>query len=397
MGVTEKIRDVQGRLKTALIDGWLLYDFHHNNSLAHEFLEMPADHILTRRFLYWIPAQGEPVKIVHAIESDSLDHLPGEKHVYLKWQTLEGLIATILKNKKVVAMEYSPRCAVPYVSKVDGGMIDLVREQGVKVVSSGAFFQYYTCVWDEMQLNSHLQAAKVLEEAVNGAWSFIAEHLGRGQPITEFEVQQFIMDVFEKEKCVTDHPPICAVNEHSAMPHYAPTEKRSKPIQKGDLILIDLWCKQNKPRAVFADITRVGIAASAPTAKQSEIFNLVRKAQQAAIEFVKARYAKGGPVHGFEVDEAARKVIADAGYGDFFTHRTGHNIHTDVHGPGTHMDSLETHDDRPLVAGTCFSVEPGIYLPGEFGVRLETDVYLASEGKVEVTGGVQENFRFLIK
>jgi Xaa-Pro aminopeptidase len=395
MKSSDRVKDVQKHLIENKIDGWLLYDFHKINDLAISFLDIPEDRLLSRRFFYWIPAKGEPIKIMHIIEPYALDHLPGESKIYLKWQELEECLKETLKGAKVVAMEYSPRGAIPYVSKVDGGIIDLVRECGVKVVSSAPFLQYYTCVWDSDQLESHLAAADVLDKTAEKAWQFIASALKNEKFITEYDVQQMMLQEIEKNGCVTSSPPFCCVNAHSADPHYAPQKENSSPIKKGDFILIDLWCKKKGPRSTFADITRVGVAASAPTERQNEIFQIVRSAQKAATEYVQNKVAAGEIVKGFEVDLVCRKVIADAGYGKYFTHRTGHNIHTQDHGPGAHIDSLETLDERPLIPRTCFSIEPGIYLPGAFGVRLEYDVYITEKRTIQITGGVQNALKVL--
>jgi Xaa-Pro dipeptidase len=384
------VAEAQKHLCELKIDGWLLYDFHQMNDLALAFLKIPENMLASRRFFYWIPARGEPVKIVHAIESHLLDHLPGEKKIYLKWELLGKLLKETLHGGKRVAMEYSPRNAIPYLSKVDGGIIDLVRECGVEVVSSGPFLQYFTCVWDEEQFRLHLEAAHVLDETARRTWDWVREKLTHNQQITEYDVQQKILHEIHQGGCIMHGAPICGVNAHSADPHYIPTRESATVIKKGDFILIDLWCKRDVPRAVYADITRVAVAASAPTEKQNQIFHIVRAAQQAATDYVAARFAKKERVLGCEVDRACRDVIEKAGYGEFFTHRTGHNIHTDVHGPGAHIDSLETLDERPLIPRTCFSVEPGIYLPGEFGVRLEYDIYIGSDGKTQVTGGIED-------
>jgi Xaa-Pro dipeptidase len=396
MELSEKIRDVQRRLVEQGIGGWLLYDFHRRNELAVEFLAVPEERHLTRRFFYWIPARGEPVQIVHQIESTVLEHLPGEKRLYLRWQTLDELLAGVLKGAGRVAMEYSPLCAIPYVSKVDGGVVDLVRAHGVEVVSSAPFLQHYTAVWDEAQLASHLAAAEVLDKTVAGAWQLIAEALKKNQLLTEYDVQQWILGEFERLGCVTDVAPNCSVNAHSADPHYEPQKEGSSLIQKGDFILIDLWCKQKHAGAVYADITRVGVADEAPTLKQKEIFEIVRTARDTATAFIQGRLERKEEVKGFEVDLVCRQVIADAGYGEFFTHRTGHNIHTQTHGPGANIDSLETLDERPLIPRTCFSIEPGIYLQGSFGVRLEYDVYISKEGKLHITGGIQAQLNCLL-
>ncbi|MBS3904678.1 MAG: aminopeptidase P family protein [Simkania sp.] len=397
MGINEKVMGVQGRLQKLNIDGWLLYDFQGNNSLARQFLEIPPAKHLTRRFFYWIPSRGEPVQVVHEIEPQALEHLPGEKRVYLRWQTLEAILQELLKSSCIVAMEYSRRCAVPYVSKIDAGTVELVKECGVEVVSSDAILQYYNCVLSEHQVQSVKDAAEVIEVALQSAWGAIRVALQSGAVITDCDVQKLILKVFEEHDCLTDSPPHCAINEDSADPHFSPDSSKPVPIRFGDFILIDLWCKKKVFGAVYADVTRVGVAATEPSKKIQEVFSIVRQAQKTATEFICRRFAENKEVKGFEVDEVCRKVIADAGYGKFFTHRTGHNICTDLHGPGTHLDSLETYDDRPLLKGTCCSCEPGIYLPREFGVRLENDVYIDKNGEVHIFGGEQEEVKTLVE
>ncbi len=383
----EKIREAQKRLKEIGADGWLIYDFHKNNELAHLFLEIPRDQMTTRRFFYWIPVEGEPVKIVHAIESHVLDKWPGRKRTFLSWQSLQNEVKEVLKGVKRAAMEYSPMNAIPYVSKVDAGTADLIRSFGVEIVSSGNFLPYFTAVLSESQAASHLRAAHALDRIVHDAWKWIGEHLKKG--ISEYDVQQMIYADFKKLGLETDNLPIVAVGAHSADPHYLPLKSGSSPIREGDFILIDLWAKEKQEGAIYGDITRVGVAAKRPTAKQEEIFRIVRNAQKAAADLVKSRFANKKLVEGWEVDDAARNVIRKAGYGDFFIHRTGHNIEINDHGSGAHMDNLEMHDERPILPSTCFSIEPGIYLPGEFGVRLEHDIYVHKDGTVEITGGEQ--------
>lgn len=392
----ERIGEVQKHLTANNIDGWLVFDFQKRNELAWDFLAIPEDKHLTRRFFYWIPKVGEPVKVVHEIESGALDHLPGNKQIYLRWQTLEELLQKLLQDAKTVAMEYSPFGAVPYISRVDGGTIDLVRKCGPKIVSSAPFLQYYTSVLNQRQTETLFEAGALLEKVAEGVWSWIAQCLKRDQPVTDFEVVQWIANEFAVEGFITDSLPHCAINADSADPHFSPTREKARRILRDDFILIDLWCKKKQPHAVYGDITRVGVASDKPTMRQQEIFNIVRKAQKTATEFIQGRFAKKEMVKGYEVDEVCRKVIADAGYGQYFTHRTGHNITSELHGPGTHLDSLETNDDRPILAGTCSSCEPGIYLPGEFGLRLEYDLYITPEGDVRIVGGVQDSLRLLI-
>jgi len=395
MRASEKIAHVQKLLAAHHVDGWLLYDFQKNNPLALEFLEIPLQRNLTRRFFYWIPAKGVPVKIVHRIEQQALEPFPGDKQVYLRWQELEKALKDLLVSLKVIAMEYSERCAVPYISKVDAGTMDLVKSFGVQVISSAPFLQEYSSVIDDKQIYSLKEAAEVIEMALEKAWSAIRQALKEEQVITDCDVQKIILEVFERHDCIANAPPHCAINADSADPHFTPNPKKPVKIKLGDFVLIDLWCKKKAPGAIYADVTRVGIAAKKPTPKQEEIFSIVRKAQKAATEFIRQKMARGDNVKGYEVDQACRKVIIEAGYGDYFIHRTGHNISTDVHGPGTHFDSLETNDDRPVLKGTCTSCEPGIYLPGEFGVRLENDLLIDREGKAHVIGGEQDDYVFL--
>lgn len=391
MDVSLRINQAQHSLRKLGIDGWLLYDFRKSNDLACRFLNISPHALMTRRFFYWIPKAGTPTKLVHRIESGALDHLPGEKRLFSAWNELEGNLSSLLENSTKVAMEYSPLNAIPYVSKVDAGTVDLVRSFGKEVVSSADLLQVFTSEWDETQLYLHLQAAKVLDNTVANAWKLIAESIKSRRAINEYDVQQFILEEFEKHECMCDDPPICAVNEHASDPHYTPDIDHSSLIKEGDFILIDLWCKKKVPKAVYADITRVGVAAEKPTAKQQHIFNLVRDARDAAMKLLQERLSQQLPVMGWEVDQACRDVIVAGGYGEYFTHRTGHNIGEKDHGDGANIDNFETKDTRRLLPKTCFSIEPGIYLPGEFGIRLEHDVYIEADGQhFRVTGGLQE-------
>lgn len=376
----KKLREVQQTLKEQNIEGWLLYDYKHSNTLAHEFLEIPSEKHVTRRFLYWIPKIGEPIKIVPLIEPYTLDHLPGVKWFYRSWTELERLIFSITTESTNIAMEYSSLNSLPSVSKVDAGTIELIQKSGAKVVSSANILQKYTSVLSPTQLKSHFEAAKLLETIVDKTWTFILS-----KTVTEYDVQQFMLNEMITQGYITDHPPICAVNAHSADPHYSPEKSNSKQIHPGDFILLDLWCKKDHPDAIYADIARVGVLGK-PTARQQEIFEIVKKAREMAISFISSKKS----IQAWEVDQQCRDYITKAGYGEFFIHRTGHNIGKEVHGPGANLDNFETHDFRELLPGTCFSVEPGIYLPQEFGVRLEYDVYLTPTREIQITGGIQE-------
>lgn len=391
----QKLDDVQSTIRKYAIDGWLLYDFRRCNDLACNFLDIPQNQLLTRRFFYWIPAKGEPIKIVHAIE-DPLKNLPGKTLKFSSWQQMEKHLADVLKGSRRIAMEYSPRNAIPYVSKVDAGTIEVIRGLGVDVVSSCDLLQKFTGILTPHEVETHLKAAQVLDQTVENTWKMISQALCTKKKINEYDVQQFILKEFDEHQCVTADPPICAINAHTADPHYCPQESSAAEIKSDDFILIDLWCKLKEPDAVYADITRVAVAAKNPSSRQQEIFTIVKKAQQAATDLVKERFATNQPLRGWEVDQVARDVIHTAGYGEYFIHRTGHSIDTSDHGSGTHIDNLETQDQRLIIPGTCFSIEPGIYLPGEFGIRLEYDLYVDLDGSVKITGGVQDSIVTLI-
>lgn len=390
MDFIKRLESIQLDLKREKMDGWLIYDYRNCNALIYPFLGISTDKMISRRFFYWIPQKGTPLKIVPLIEPYTLDHLPGLKWDYRGWQDLERHLLVILSKEKKIAMEYSPNNALPNISKVDAGTIEQIRKMGVEVVSSANLLQKYTSVWTQDQFQSHLAAAEVLEKVVDNTWVYIEQSLRSGQLLTEYTVQQYMLQEMDENQCETAVAPTCAVNAHSADPHYHPTVHQAFPIRFGDFILLDLWCKKKIPHAVYADITRVGVAASTPTQRQQEIFSLVKNARDRGTDMVKKHYENGLSLQGWQVDQVCRDVIEKEGFGDFFIHRTGHNIGEEVHGAGANLDNLETHDDRELLGGTCFSVEPGVYLPGEFGVRLEYDVYLDPGGKVVITGGIQE-------
>ncbi|MCB1111196.1 MAG: M24 family metallopeptidase [Chlamydiales bacterium] len=380
------ISSIQELLEKHHLTGWLFYDFRRTNTLACQVLNISNEAHLTRRFFYWVPAAGDPVKIVNRLEEHVLDHLPGDILSYQTWKDLQVCLKKTLPNEAVVAMEYSPLNNIPYISKVDAGTVDLIRACGVEVVSSANLLQAYTAVLTPDQIHSHITAAKVLNKIADLTWEYVA----KGKGLNEYDVQQFILQQIHAHDCITESAPHCAVNANSANPHYCPSAERHVPIEKGDFVLIDLYCKCDIPDAVFADITRVAVLAAEPTAKQVEVFSIVKDAQETATKFVKERITNDIPVYGWEVDHVTRKVIADAGYGDYFVHRTGHNLGKSVHGDGVNLDNYESHDTRELLPSTCFTIEPGIYLPGEFGIRQEYDVLIHPKRKVEVTGGNQK-------
>ncbi|MCS7045460.1 MAG: M24 family metallopeptidase [Gemmataceae bacterium] len=377
---------VQTALREQHLDGWLLYDFRGANVLARRIVGLPADLFLSRRWFYYVPAQGPPRKLVHRIEPAALDFLPGSKEIYLSWQELEAGVERLVRGARRIAMEYAPRNANPYVSRVDAGTVELVRSFGAEVVSSGDLVQWFEACWDDDQWALHLEAARHTRSAFDVAFGYIARSVWEGRVVRETDVQQVILDHFAKHGLVTDHPPICAVGPHSGDPHYAPQRGREATIGADDFVLIDLWAKCDRPRAVYSDLTRVAYVGKEVPVGIREVFAVVAAARDAGIARVKSAFAAGAPLCGWEVDQATRSVIEQAGYGRYFCHRTGHSIGQEVHGNGANMDGLETREDRRVLRRTCFSIEPGIYLP-EFGVRSEVNVFIDAGGGVHVTGG----------
>ena len=373
------LRDMQDALHQEQVDGWLFYDFRGSDPLAYRILGLDSTTISTRRWYYFIPTQGEPVGIVSSVEPHRLDALPGEKRVFLSWQQLQAHLAETLRGVRRVAMQYSPGNAIPYISRVDAGTIEQIRQLGIEIVSAADLVQRFEAVWTTAQWESHLRAATGVRETVDEAFAYIRQHT----PVSEYAVQQFIIQRFTDRGLTTHHPPIVAINAHSADPHFEPQPEGSSLIQPGDFVLIDLWAKE--PKGVYADITWTGFMGTEVPARYQEIFTHVRNARDAAIAFVKERMSREQSFAGYEVDAASRQVIVDAGYGDFFVHRTGHSIGEEVHGNGANMDGLETRDERRVLPGTCFSIEPGIYLGGEFGVRSEINIYVTPREAI-VTG-----------
>jgi Xaa-Pro aminopeptidase len=380
------ISAIQASLAEFGIDGWLLYDFRGSNVLAQRVLGLAPSEIGTRRYAYCIPARGEPRKLVHRIEEGALSRLPGSKTVYLRWQEFEDGLRGLVAGLKRVAMEYSPLNAIPYVSRVDAGTIELVKKLGVEIVSSGDLIQVFEAAWDDEQERSHFDAAVHTNTAYARAWRFIAESVRGGRTVDELAVQGEILKHFAENDLETEHPPIVAVGPHSGNPHHETSSGPGSEIREGNFVLIDLWAKCKRPRAVYSDLTRVGFVGRTVPSRYTEIFQIVARARDTAIETIRAAFAEKRPIAGCDVDRAARKVIEAAGYGDRFVHRTGHSIGQETHGNGANMDDLETHDTRRILPRTCFSIEPGIYLP-EFGVRLEVNVYIDGGSKAHVTGG----------
>jgi Xaa-Pro aminopeptidase len=370
------------------IPGWLLYDFRGSNLLAMRILGIPDTEVKSRRFFYYIGANGQAKKLVHRIESGALDHLPGDKIVYLTWQELEAGLKQVLLGATRIAMEYSPRNGNPYVSKVDAGTVELIRSFGVDVVSSGDLVSFFESRWTPQQWEQHQRADRLNQQAFDHAWKFIADKVRAGQPVRETDVQDFVMDFYHRNQMTTYHAPIVGVGPHSGDPHYSPQVGNDSEIKAGDFVLLDMWAKMQEPGAVYSDLTRVGFVGKEVPEKYQKIFAIVAAARDAGIEAVKSAFAQHKPLFGWQVDQATRDVIDQAGYGQYFCHRTGHNIGQETHGNGTHIDNLETKDGRLILPETCFSIEPGIYFD-EFGVRSEINVFIDRVHKVHVTGGLQ--------
>lgn len=366
------------------LGGWLFYDFRGLDPISLRILRIPPERIATRRWFYFVPAAGQPSRVCHRIEADALDHLPGRTHLYSGWKELAERLSSILGNAGRIAMQYSPGNAIPYVSRVDAGTFEMVSACGVEVVSSADLVQTFEAVMNDEQVAGHYEAARMLREAVDLTFDEVRGRVAAGTPTTEYEIQCFLMDLFTSGGFVADHPPIVAVNQHAGQPHYAPSASASSPIRRGDLLLIDIWAKKNVPDSVYADITWTAAVDTRASARHREIFDVVRAGRDAATRFVQEAFAAGRPVKGWEVDDAARQVIAARGYGEQFTHRTGHNLGYEVHGNGAHLDHLETIDERRIIPRTAFTIEPGVYL-ADFGIRSEINLYVTGREAV-ITG-----------
>jgi Xaa-Pro aminopeptidase len=380
---------VQSALREASLDGWLLYDFRGLNPLACRIAGFAEGGHRTRRWFYFIPATGEPRKLVHRIEAGVLDQLPGSKTIYLKWQELEEGVQDLVAGAKRIAMEYSPRNANPYTSRVDAGTIELVTGCGVEVVSSGDLIQQFEATLTDRQIELHHKAAALTDAAYGIVWDFIGSEIRQAGETSEVAVRDVILDHFREHDLVTDHPPIVGVGPNAGDPHYETGTGEKTTIRRGDFVLVDLWAKCNDPDGIYSDLTRVAFIGDEVPPQLREVFDIVAAARDAAIQRVQKSFAGGDVIQGWQVDRAARDVIEKAGFGEFFVHRTGHSIGRETHGSGTHMDDLETHDERRLMPRTLFSIEPGIYLP-EFGVRSEVDVLIDAAGMALVTGGAPQ-------
>jgi Xaa-Pro dipeptidase len=388
------IKAIQAELRASKIDGWLFYDHHRRDPIANHILGIGRDQMTTRRWFYFIPARGEPRKLVHRIEQGMLDSLVGSKQAYSSWEELHKGIRKLLAGSKSIAMQYSPENNVPYIGLVDAGTVEFVRKLKKKVVTSADLVQKFEATWTAEQLESHLEAGRAIDRITRAAFERAAEFVRQAKPITESGLQQWMLGEFRASGIITSDAPIAAVQPNNGNPHYEPKREGSNPIRAGDLLLLDVWGKLDRPGSVYYDITWVGYLGQRVPDAYARIFRIVREARNRAIEFVKDGVARGRKIHGWEVDRAAREVIRKAGYGKYFVHRTGHSIGQSVHGNGANMDSLETRDDRRIVPHTCFSIEPGIYLP-EFGIRSEVDMYV-NEREAIVTGAIQDEILTLL-
>jgi Xaa-Pro aminopeptidase len=377
---------IQAALRERNIDAWLFYDHHHRDPIAYRVLGLPTSLMVTRRWFYLIPAKGEPLKLVHKIEAGHLDSLPGSKRTYSGWQELFEQLKGMLADYRNIAMQYSPNNLVFTVSLVDAGTIELVRGMGKNVVSAADLIAQFEATWTDEQIQTHFAARDAVDNITTAAFAEIGRRVRNGGT-TEYAMQQWFLEAFRRENLVTDDPPVVAVNANSGNPHYEPHAEGSAPIREGDFVLLDVWAKKNTPGAVYYDITWTGYIGKAPSDRQREIFQIVRDARDAGVKTVLEATGKGQRIAGWQVDRATRDHIQKAGYGDYFIHRTGHSIGTDVHSNGANMDDLEIHDERQILPNSCFSIEPGIYLP-EFGVRSEVNV-LVRPGRAEVTGKIQ--------
>lgn len=385
--MTTSIQGIQEDLRAAKLDGWLFYDFRGRDPIAQNILNLPNG-MRTRRWYYFVPAKGEPRKLVHKIESESLAALPGDTLYYAAQDELHKNLKKILGRAKKVAMQYSPRNEIPYVAMVDAGTVELVRRAGAKVLSSADLVQKYEACWTDEQKESHFSAGVIIDRIVRGALEYAAKCVREKKPLTEYDLKQWILKEFETSGIWAEEGPDIAVNAHASDPHYGPTAESAAPIHEGDLLLLDVWGKKKTSGSVYYDVTWMGYLGARVPEKYSKIFAVVREARDKAVDLICSYVAKAKPLEGWQVDKAARRVIEKAGYGKYFFHRTGHSIGEKVHGNGANMDGLETHDVRHLIAHTCSSIEPGIYLP-EFGVRTEVNVYI-DEKEARVTGAVQK-------
>jgi Xaa-Pro aminopeptidase len=380
------IPEMQKDLRAAKLDGWLFYDFRGRDPIALRILDLPAA-MRTRRWFYFVPAKGTPKKLVHQIEAGALAAVPGDTLHFAGQKELRDNLKKALGKSRKVAMQYSPKNAIPYVSMVDAGTVELVRSLGLKLFTSADLVQKYEASWSKEQLESHLAAGRAIDRIVREAFDHAANCVKQKKPLTEYDLKQFILRKFEEAGITAEEGPDVAVNQNASDPHYGPTREKSSPINEGDLLLLDVWGKQKGPNSVYYDITWMGYLGDSVPEKYAKVFRVLRDARDRAVDLICSAVKAGKPLQGWQVDKTARGIVEKAGYGKYFFHRTGHNIGTSVHGNGVNMDGLETQDDRHLIPHTCNSVEPGIYLQ-EFGMRTEVDVYV-DDKEARVTGAIQ--------
>jgi Xaa-Pro dipeptidase len=383
----KSIAEIQAELRDRQIPAWLFYDHHHRDAIAYRILGLPETLMVSRRWFYLIPAEGDPVKLVHKIEPHHLDALPGQKIEYAAWSELVDQLRRLLSGWTTVAMQFSPENMIFTVSIADAGTVDLIRSFGVKVVSSANLVARFEATWTDDQIQSHFAAARSIDALMTDVFPEIGRRVRNGGT-TEFEIQQWLVEGFRREGLIADSPPIVAVNQNSSDPHYVPTPDRCAPIREGDVVLLDVWGKLNQPHSVYYDISWTGFVGQSAPARVLEIFDIVRRSRDAAIQKVTAGIASTKKLCGWEVDKAARDVLAAEGYAQYLNNRVGHSIGTEVHGNGANIDNFESRDERELIPNTCFSIEPGIYLP-EFGLRSEVNM-LVRRGSAEVTGRIQQ-------
>ena len=393
--MTVNLEAVQQSLRREGLCGWLLTDINHRDLMAYRLLGLPLS-FTSRRWFYFIPAEGEPTKLVSRVEPSRLDALPGNKQLYLSWPQLHQELRAMLSGIQQIAMQYSPLNNIPAISIVDAGTVELLRSFGVEIVSSANLVQEFDAVMDMQAFQTHGAACRMVHEVRAAAFRRIRQFLNRKEALSEYQLQQWIVRKLENQglTCAGDLP-IVATNENASNPHYQAGADTSRAFEEGDRVLIELWAKLDQPGAIFYDTTWCGFVGRKPDAVYADRFSIVVNARQEALEFVKARFAHQAPVFGYEVDDVCRKVVADAGYGDAFVHRTGHSIGEDVHGYGVHMDNLETRDDRMILPGACFSIEPGIYIPNEMGVRTEINVFITPDREVVVCGEEQDELTLI--
>jgi Xaa-Pro dipeptidase len=383
------IAAVQAALREEGLDAWLLYDFQGSNPVARSVAGLSSGgKMTTRRWFYMVPAVGEPLGLVHAIEPHTLDGLPGDKRIYARWEELQAGLTSLLASARHVAMEYSAAGAIPYLGRVDAGTIENIRSRGVEIVSSGDLVQRFGACWDEAAVESHREASRRLYSIKDRAFGAIGQRVAAGTPTTEYQIQQLMAEWFRSEGMITDSPPVVAVNANSGDPHYLPGPERSASIAKNDLVLLDLWGKMDRPGAVYADITWVGFTGAAIPADQAGAFDAIARARDAAVDLVQKSVRGGAELRGWQVDREARGVLEQAGYAAHVLHRTGHSLGETVHGNGVHLDDYETHDERRVLPGSGFTIEPGLYFK-TFGVRTEINMFIGN-GSAMVTGPVQQ-------